>query len=171
MLRSLSILLLLASTAHADATDTPDSKTVGIGYKAGNGIGFFGADVIVNPTAHLGLDLHAAVFPVTGNGENALIYAVAPAVQGYLFGGQRSTPYASVGIVYAHLTLGGATASVLGTFVNLGYEWRWSSGLGVQLGGGISYINKAEATDGQSMVSFGGNINPNIEIGVGYMFF
>ena len=170
MRRSLVILVLLGSIAHADATDTPDSKMVGIGYKAGNGIGFLGGDLIVNPMPHLGLDLHAAVFPVSGNGENGLIYAVAPAVQGFLFAGQRSTPYVSVGVVYAHLTLGGATASVLGTFVNVGYEWRWRSGLGVQLGGGIGYINKAEATDGQSMVSFGGNINPNLEIGVRYMF-
>jgi hypothetical protein len=161
-------IVLAGSPAFADGES--DGKMLGVGYKAGNGIGFLGADVIIDPTPHLGFDVHAAFLPVSSGDDSGTIYAIAPAVQGYLFAGNRSTPYASAGVVYATLTLGNATASVLGTFVNVGYEWRWASGFGIQLGGGVGYIKKAEATDGTSMVSFGGTVNPNLEIGLRYRF-
>lgn len=37
--------------------EEPSSKRLGLGYKIGNGLGFVGADVIVNVVDHLSLDL------------------------------------------------------------------------------------------------------------------
>jgi hypothetical protein len=160
-------------TAPAPAP-APAAKMFGVGYKAGNGIGFLGADILVAPIPHMAIDIQGAFMPVTVVGPNTndsgTVYAVAPALQFSLWDG-RSTPYISAGMVYAHLALGGATASVLGTFGNVGYEWRWQSGLGIQLGGGVGYINKGEASNGTSMVTIGGKVNPNIELGLRYMFF
>jgi hypothetical protein len=162
-------------TAPTPAPATATNKMFGVGYKAGNGIGFLGADILVAPVPHFALDVQGAFMPVSISGPNvndsANIYAVAPAVQYSLWDGQRSTPYVSVGMVYAHLALGGATASVLGEFANLGYEWRWQSGLGIQLGGGVGYIAHGEASNGTNMVTIGGKVNPNIELGLRYMFF
>jgi hypothetical protein len=161
-----------AEPATPGVAATPHERMFGLGYKAGNGIGFLGADLVIDPIPHLGVDLQAAFMPVSTNtGETSNIYAVAPALDYYLFAGDRSTPYISAGVVYASLKLGGASASALGTFANVGYEWKWPFGLGVQLGGGVGYIAKAEATDGTTMVSIGGKLNPNLEIGLRYMFF
>src|SRR5438045_4002919 len=33
-------------------------RVLGVGYKLGNGIGFFGADVIISPMPHVSLDLY-----------------------------------------------------------------------------------------------------------------
>jgi hypothetical protein len=182
MLRPIAILGLLTATAAAEppGATTPEApaapqKLLGVGYKAGNGVGFLGADLIVNPIPHLGFDLQGSLFPVTIQSPNGMTssatgYAIAPAVRGYLYDGQRSTPYLSVGAVYARLTLDTVTAAATGTFANLGYEWRWSFGLGIHVGGGVGYLTKAEATDGVRTVSFGGKVNPNLEFGLSYMF-
>ena len=169
-------VLALSSVASAQApsettASSPPEKTFGIGYKAGNGIGFLGGDVIINPLPHLSLDLYGTYVVMTAsNGDKGTGFALAPAIQGHLFDGQRSTPYAAVGLQYAKMSLDGATASGVGTFANLGYEWKWDSGLGVQLGGGVQYLSKVEATNGTTSVMLGGKLNPNLEIGIRYMF-
>ena len=183
MLRPIAILCLLAATAAAEPPPAPGApgapvaptKLLGVGYKAGNGVGFLGADLVIDPIPHLGFDLQGSLLPLTiqnanGTTESGTGYAVAPAVRGYLFDGQRSTPYLSVGMVYAHITVGTATASATGTFANVGYEWRWSFGLGIHVGGGVGYLTKAEAMDGPNMVTLGGKVNPNLELGLSYMF-
>jgi hypothetical protein len=91
-------------------------------------------------------------------------------VQGRLRDGNRSTPYAAVGMQYVHLTLGSAVGSGTGVFANVGYEWKWKSGLGIQLGGGVQYITKVEAMNATTKVSIGGMAAPNLEFGVRYMF-
>ncbi len=194
MKRSLVIAILAISAAAAadppaapppappNATDalpppapmvmpTPPEKLFGIGYKLGDGIGFLGGDVIINPVPHVSIDLYGTYLPLTAsNGENGTAYAFAPAIQGHLFAGRRSTPYAAVGLQYVHATLGDAVASGNGFFANLGYEWKSQSGFGVLLGGGVQYLQKVEATNGTTMVSIGGQLNPNLELGIRYMF-
>lgn len=172
-----SVLLATASLAAAEspAPGAPEppapSKRLGVGYKLGNGIGFLGADLIVNVVDHVGLDLHGAYFSVeTSGGESGTGYAFAPAVHGELFTGQRSTPYLALGMQYAHLTVGDAAGSGFGGFANIGYEWKWKSGFGIQLGGGVQYLQKVEATSGNLMLMTGGKVNPNIEFGLRYMF-
>jgi hypothetical protein len=153
------------------APPPPVMKRLGVGYKAGNGIGFLGGDVIVNVVPHVAIDAQASYFSLaTSDGQTGTGYGLAPAVHGELYVGQRSTPYAAVGLQYASLTVGSATGTGAGGFVNLGYEWKWQSGLGIQLGGGVQYLSKIEATDGNTTLMTGGKVNPNLEIGLRYMF-
>ena len=151
----------------------PPSKLFGIGYKLGDGIGIFGADIVINVLPHIAIDLYAAFVPVSSGttGDDATEYAMAPAIQYELRTGQRSTPYAAVGFQYAHLTLDNVSASATGGFANIGYEWKWRSGLGIQLGGGIQYLTKADAMSSTTSVTIGGKANPNLEFGIRYMFF
>jgi hypothetical protein len=147
------------------------AKRLGVGYKLGNGIGFLGADLIINVVDHVSLDLHGSYFSVaTSGGESGTGYAFAPAIHGELKTGQRSTPYVALGMQYAHLTVGDATGSGFGGFANVGYEWKWQSGFGIQLGGGVQYLQKVEASSGGLMLMTGGEVNPNIEFGLRYMF-
>jgi hypothetical protein len=174
---AIALLAVTSETAPARADEPAAAPApvpephVGVGYKLGNGIGFYGGDVVVNPLPHLSLDLYGAyVSQDADGGGTATGWALAPAVQGALFAGARSTPYVALGLQYVSLTLGGATASGTGFFVNLGYEWKWRSGLGIQLGGGIQHLSAIEATDGVTSVRTGGKTAPNIEFGVRYMF-
>jgi hypothetical protein len=151
------------------------AHTLGVGYKLGDGIGFEGADIIVSPAPHIVLDLFGSIFPVnavTAGGATTTTngYAFAPGVQYHLRDEGQSTPYAAVGLQYAHLTLDGASATAVGFYANLGYEWKWTSGFGILLGGGLQYIQKAEATSGTTTVTFGGSVMPNLEFSLRYMF-
>jgi hypothetical protein len=159
--------LAVASVASAESEPAQPSadRLIGAGYKVGNGIGFLGGDVFITPLPHLTLDLHAAY--MTGFDS---AFALAPAVQGHLWTGDRSTPYAGVGLQYARAKVGSVTADAIGYFANVGYEWKFRSGLGIQLGGGVQVLQKAEATDGVQMVSIEGGTNPNLEFGLRYRF-
>ena len=164
-------VLLVSLLAGAARADEPAEKRLGIGYKLGNGIGFYGGDVVVNPLPHLSLDLYASyVSQSADGGGTATGFALAPAIQGSLFAGTRSTPYVALGMQYVSMSLGGATASGTGFFANIGYEWKWRSGLGIQLGAGVQHLSQIVATDGVTSVATGGKTAPNIEFGVRYMF-
>ena len=155
-----------------EMTDTAGTdKTVGIGYKLGNGIGFFGGDVIVNPLPHLSIDLYGTYFPPPAyRGSPGTGYAFAPALQGFLREGRRSSPYVAVGMQYVHLAVDTASGSGLGVFANVGYEWKWKTGLGIQLGGGLQYLQQVIVSSSTAMVFTGGGFNPNLEAGIRYMF-
>jgi hypothetical protein len=158
-------------TPPAGTATAPTDHVLGVGYKLGDGIGFFGADVIVQPVPHIALDLYGTYVTLSASsGQTGTGYAIAPAVQYHMRDGGVSTPYAAVGMQYVHLTLGDATGSGTGVFANLGYEWKWRSGLGLQLGGGVQYITKVEAMSGTTSISLGGMVAPNLEFGVRYMF-
>jgi hypothetical protein len=166
-----SICFAVSYVGVARAQDAPQPppppespEMVGVGYKMGKGIGFLGADVIFSPVPHFGIDIHAAWI----DGFDSA-YALAPALQGYLKP-RGSTPYAAVGLQYVHATLGDATASGTGFFANVGYEWKWPSGLGLIVGGGVQYLEEVTATDGATTVTTGGGFNPNLEFGVRYRF-
>lgn len=148
-----------------------DEHALGVGYKIGDGIGFFGGDVIIHPLPHVSLDLYGTYLELSSStGETGTGYAIAPAVQYQLRDHEQSTPYAGVGMQYVHLTLGSTVGSGTGVFANLGYEWKWRSGLGILLGGGVQYITKVEAMNAAAMVSIGGVVAPNLEFGVRYRF-
>jgi hypothetical protein len=148
------------------APPVPEKK-VGLGYKAGNGLGFVGADIIVAPIEHLALDAQIneqSDFGATGTG-----FAVA--AQGRLKGGQSSTPYLGLGFVHSKLTLGSETDSGSGFYANVGFEWRWDWGLGILLGGGAAHWQKPIAvSDGVVTVRKEGGWVPNIEAGLRFMF-
>jgi hypothetical protein len=148
------------------APPVPEKK-LGVGYKIGNGLGLVGADVIVAPVEHLAFDLqinYLSVGRATGTG-------FATAVQGRFKGGQESTPYLGLGWVHASLDLGDQTGSASGFFANAGYEWRWSSGLGIILGGGLCHLGTITVVDssGFEATEKGGWLL-NLEAGLRFMF-
>ena len=164
-------LLARAIPALAQEPDPTARKVLGVGLKIGNGMGFMGGDVIISPIDHLTLDLQASYLStrVTGGGT-ATGYGLAPTIQGHLFGGSRSSPYIGAGFLYATLSLDGVTASGSGVVGNLGYEWRWASGLGILLGGGIAYLGNIHASDGTTTVDAPAFTHVNIEAGLRFMF-
>ncbi len=150
-------------SAHSQPTSKPAPK-FGVGYKIGNGVGVIGADVIVAPVAHLSFEIQAAYLNGFDSG-----FSILPSVVGSLWD-QGSTPYLKVGALYVSATLGDVTASGTGGFANLGYEWKWQSGLGIQLGGGIGYIQDITAVSGNQSATIGGDVHPNLEVGLRYRF-
>ena len=168
-----AVALAHASPALAQKEPPPDeiaSKRLGVGYKIGNGLGFVGADVIVTLVGHVTLDLQANWFSVASEGSSASGYGVAPSLQLHLFKGQVSSPYLGLGYIYASASLDGVTASASGAFANAGYEWRWASGLGILLGGGVAYLGSVHATNGVETVDAPGGTHFNLEVGLRYMF-
>jgi hypothetical protein len=142
-------------------------KPVGVGYKLGNRLSFLGADVIVAPIEHLALDFQASVI----SESSVSGYGIAPALQGRLNAGQTHSPYVALGFLWMKAKLGAQSGSAAGGFLNVGYEWRWSSGLGILLGGGISTLaNEIRLTDGIVIALQPGGLRPNLEAGLRYTF-
>ena len=165
-------LLVRAAPALAEEEAEPTvHKHLGVGFKIGNGMGLVGGDVLISPIPHLTLDLQASYLSTgVSGGSTATGYGLAPTLQGHLFAGQRSSPYIGVGVLYATLTLENVTASASGVVANAGYEWRWSSGFGILLGGGVGYLGKINATDGVTTVESPGGAHVNLEAGLRFMF-
>lgn len=159
---ALGTALVLGLQGQADAqmrTSTPASGTVygsaastentmlGIGYKLGNGIGFTGADLIVNPLPNVSLDLQAGLAEGT--------FGVAPAIQLHL--DPLSGPYIGAGYQYVR---GNATvASNHGAFANVGWQFRPITNVGVLVGVGYQQLLRPTTEGGL-----------NIEAGVRYFF-
>jgi hypothetical protein len=168
------VLVLLGGTQTARAEET-EARPVGVGYKIGNGIGFLGADVIVRAIPYVAFDLQAnylseSVDDGSGTTGTATGYGFAPTVQLQLKP-VGHTPYLGVGFAYVHLSLGDVTGSASALLANLGYEWRFASGVGVLLGGGIADIGSISAmgADGRT-ISESGGLHFNIEASVRYYF-
>jgi hypothetical protein len=150
--------------------DDPATNThVGLGYKIGNGLGFFGLDTIVSPVPHIAFDLQFSLFSVSTTNGTAVGIGWAPMLQLYFNDPGRSTAYFGVGWVHASAAKDGINASVNGVAANLGYEWKWQSGLGILLGGGISILGDVSATDRVNTVSIDGGTHFNLEFGLRYM--
>jgi hypothetical protein len=129
-----------------------------------------GGDIIVSPVPHLALDLQASTFSVSSPSGTARGYGLAPAVHLYLREPGVSTPYVAVGYLYGHLDLDNVTASLNGYFVNAGWEWKWTSGFAIILGGGASYFASVTATDGVTTIHEDGGVHFNLELGLRFMF-
>jgi|GEM_PF-1822952 len=142
----------------------------GVGYKIGNGLGLLGGDIILSPLPQVVLDLQANTFSVNTDYGTATGFGIAPALQLELRPPGISTPYIGAGYVYAKLGLNDVTASASGVFINAGYEWKWSFGMGIILGGGLCYLGKIEATDGSTTISQGAQWFPTLEFGLRFMF-
>jgi hypothetical protein len=159
-----------SSQGSSSASDGPATNThVGVGYKIGNGIGFLGADAILSPVPHLALDLQVSVFSVAAAGGTANGVGWAPMLQLYFNDPGRSTLYVGVGWIHASASLQNVNASVNGFAANVGYEWKWQSGFGLLLGGGVAILGDATATNGSTTVSIGGGAHPNLELGFRFM--
>jgi hypothetical protein len=153
------------------AQSSPSSaRQVGMGYKLGDDLGYFGADLILSPLPHIALDLQGSWI---NKKLGASGFGLAPALQFFLFGEGRSTPYLSVGYAHVWLTFDdGVTGAGSAVFANLGYEWKWRSGLGILLGGGILYAGNVSTSDnGRTLILGEDGLKANVEAGVRYMFF
>jgi hypothetical protein len=151
--------------------DLPATNThFGLGYKLGNGLGFLGADAILSPLPHVALDFQVSAFSAATTGGSASGVGLAPMLQLFFSDPGRSTPYLGFGWLHASASLQNITASVSGYAANVGYEWKWSSGFGILLGGGVAVLGKATATDGVNTVSISGGVHPNLELGLRFLF-
>jgi hypothetical protein len=165
------ILSIAAGRAHAEETDP---HPVGVGYKIGNGLGFVGADLLLRLVPHVVFDLQANYVslsePVYGGASQSVTgYGFAPTVQ-FQLKPIGHTPYLGIGLVYVHESLNDVTASATGLLVNAGYEWRFASGVGVLVGGGIDDVGKLSATNGTTTIEQSGGVLFNLEIGARYYF-
>lgn len=148
--------------------ETGPERKLGIGYKIGNGVGFVGGDIVINPIEHISIDLQANYASVGTNVGTAKGFALAPGLQGHLWAGQRSSPYLGAAFIYLKMGVNGETVSLTGMAFNVGWEWKWQSGLGVILGGGVAHIMNVADTNS---VQYNGKTTMfNLEAGVRYMF-
>ena len=166
-----AVLTVGVGRAHAEETEP---HPVGVGYKIGNGIGFVGADLILRLLPHVAFDLQANYVSVSESSDGAPSqtvtgYGLAPTVQ-FQLKPIGHTPYLGIGLVYVHESLNDVTASATGFLLNAGYEWRFASGVGVLVGGGIDDLGQLSATNGTTTIDEPGRVIFNIEAGVRYYF-
>jgi hypothetical protein len=158
-------------TPASPSPEPPAAATrFGVGYKIGNGLGLVGGDIVVSPFPHLVLDAQASSLSVNTVSGTATGFGFAPELQFDVREPGRSTPYVGVGYLYARVSLDNVTAWANGFFINAGYEWKWSSGLGLLLGGGACYLGEIKATDGTTTISQGAELVPSLEFSVRFMF-
>jgi opacity protein-like surface antigen len=166
-------VILSVGAGRAQAEET-DPHPVGVGYKIGNGLGFIGADLLLRLVPHVVFDLQANYLSLSetvygGTTQTVTGYGLAPTVQ-FQLKPIGHTPYLGIGMVYAHESLNDVTASATGLLVNAGYEWRFASGVGVLVGGGIADVGEISATDGTTTLKQSGGVVFNLEVGVRYYF-
>jgi hypothetical protein len=160
-----------AVTETPARSDAEVSKRLGVGYKAGNGWGFIGGDVIINVVDHVSLDLQLNWDREdVGGGRLASGWAFGGEVQLSLKSGQVSSPYLGLGLSRGSLSLDDISASGFWYFANAGYEFRWRSGLGILLGLGIIHVTGVHAQSATNQLDLSGATGPNLEAGLRYMF-
>jgi len=163
-------LTIGAGRAHAEEVDP---HPVGVGYKVGNGLGVIGADLLLRLIPHVVFDLQANYISLAetsyGTTQTVTGYGLAPTVQ-FQLKPIGHTPYLGIGMVYAHESLNNVTASGTGLLINAGFEWRFASGVGVLVGGGINDYGTISATDGTTTIKQPGGVLFNLEVGVRYYF-
>jgi hypothetical protein len=142
---------------------------LGLGYKIGNGLGFVGGDLIISPVPHVALDLQASTFTATAGPLKADGYGLAPALHIEIREPGRSTPYIGAGYLRVSVSMDGVRDGASGGFVNGGYEWKWSSGLGIILGGGIGYLGDIRISTGNALLYRDGGWLPMLEAGLRFM--
>jgi hypothetical protein len=154
-------------------------RKLGVGYKVGNGIGFEGGDLIYRAFPHVSFELQIGYYGEKdtlpdGSGVTFTGVGFAPAVHAQ-FRATGHTPYLSAGLMYmrldAHHEGESAVGSGTGFFVNAGYEWRFASGLGILVGGGVGDVVSLHFEDSEVSASKTPNdVYFNIEGGVRYYF-
>lgn len=141
-------------------------RTLGAGYKVGNGHGLYGGEMLARATPRLWFVLYAgATWEEGGKG-----LALVPTVQANLRGGDVSTPYASLGVEYATVRFDDVWAHGFGFLINAGYEWHLRDGLALQLGVGVRAMREVQGSRDMTTVAQPAFISPNAEIGLRYRF-
>jgi hypothetical protein len=164
--RTLAVTLLLGGASSSVRAEETEKRTIGVGYKLGNGIGFAGGDLVVRAFSHVAFDLQAS-YPA---GYSFAGIAIAPAVQ-FQLKSIGHTPYLDLGLVYLRFSTDQLHGYATGFVANAGYEWRFASGVGVLVGGGVQDHGPIHVTSGvASAESNWSGPSLNIEAGLRYFF-
>jgi hypothetical protein len=174
------VVLALGMLGKPARAEEVVERKLGVGYKIGNGIGFEGGDLIYRAFPHVSFELQVNYCEFTdtlvdGSAINFSGVGFAPAVHAQLRA-VGHTPYLSAGLIYVRVDANHegesvGTASGTGFFANVGYEWRFASGIGIILGAGVGDLVSLHAQDGVASVSKTTNdVNFNLEGGVRYYF-
>ena len=172
----IGIFLLACSwPVHAEEVE---GRTIAVGYKIGNGLGFAGGDVVVRAWPHVSFDLQTNYISASdtsyGNTLTLSGVGLAPALHVELKP-VGHTPYVSVGALYlrfsVHDDINSGTGSATGFVANAGYEWRFASHVGVLVGAGISDLLTLHGdTSAASFTYRPDKVFFNIESGLRYFF-
>jgi hypothetical protein len=150
----------------AIAEAAPREPILGVGYHPGNFVGPLAFDVILRPLPHIAGDVQIGAWSLD-NGVRAL--AVAPQLQ-WEFRRGWQTPHVGLGFRFEEVWSEGVTASSKGGFLVGGWQWRWQSGLGVLVGGGVLYRTPVTLNSPRAGYWSAGGFNGTYEVGVRYFF-
>jgi hypothetical protein len=178
-----TVLVALAPGARADEAPAqepgrntlPDEhRRFGIGWVAGNGLGFRGAEVIVAPWRRLAFELQvsqrdAKLEGASSTDETASGWGVAPLVRAYLRP-HGTTPYAAAGASVTRFTYRSLEWTSKGVFATAGVELRQSSRLRLVVGAGVGYSPAVSVSDGSVGIRRDRYRGVNIELGLRWMF-
>jgi hypothetical protein len=142
-------------------------RIVGMGLHAGNFIGPLAFDVIIRPLPHIAVDLQTGYWS-SEIGAHGL--AFAPQLQWELRRGWRSTPYAGLAFRYEEDWLDGVRATSKGGFLVGGWQFRWHSGFGALLGGGVLYKTSVALNTPRAVYGSSGGWFGTYEVGGRYFF-
>ncbi|MNX96807.1 hypothetical protein D3C86_1291480 [compost metagenome] len=168
-LKKISLAAVVGFVVSAFAAPAHAGNMFGIGYKAGNGLGFAGGDLIVRPLPNLGIDLQGNTY---GDGTFSG-FGVAPAITFHM--SEDGGPYVGAGVTY--MSLGGkstsgvdVTGTGLGYFGNVGYEFRPLSSLGLMAGVGYSVVPGVTLSGNGQSETTSGISGLNLELGARLYF-
>ena len=164
--RTLSLVAVLLAASKTARAEEVVQRKIGVGYKAGNGLGLEGGDVVLRLLPHVVVDLQANYM----TSSDASGFGVVPTVQVDLKS-IGHTPYVSAGVIYAQLSDADVAVHITGFVANVGYDWRFASGIGVMVGAGVGdaasvHVTRGDAADVNTMTG----AHFNLETGVRYFF-
>jgi len=144
-------------------------RVLGVGFHPGNFVGPLAFDVILRPLPHIAIDVQAAASSSDPDlGVHTL--QVAPQLQWEFRRGWRSTPYVGLGYRYEEDRLDGVTATSKGGFLVGGWQFRWRSGFGVLVGGGVLYKTPLTLNTPVASTWSSGGWSGTYEVGARYFF-
>ena len=159
---------MAASTRPAAEARAATPYRIGLGLHAGNGIGLGGAMVLL-VADRLALELQAGAEdePVRGR---VVKYRGIGSMARMCFGDGTLGLHLAAGLSLTRATVDSLTLSRWAVFASAGPEWRWDSGVRFVLGLGADYSRAARVSDGVMWLENKGGIQPDLELGVRYMF-
>jgi hypothetical protein len=163
---ALSTTETAADVHPAMAEAAPREPIVGVGYHPGNFIGPLAFDVILRPLPHIAVDLQVSPWSLD---DNVHKLGIAPQLQ-WEFRRGWQTPYVGLAFRYEEVWSGAVTASSKGGFLVGGWQWRWPSGFGVLVGGGVLYMTPVALNAPRVGYWSSGGLYGTYEVGVRYFF-
>jgi hypothetical protein len=139
---------------------------VGVGFHPGNFVGPLAFDVILRSRRHIAIDLQVGTWSVD---SDVRALGIAPQLQWEFVHGWQ-TPYTGLAFRYEEVWSNGMSASSKGGFLVGGWQWRWQSGLGVIIGGGLLYKNSVALNGTRAAYWGSGGLYGTYEVGLRCFF-